>query len=67
MIADVRKNITAPLIVGGGIRSAERAYETCRAGADIIVVGNSVEEEPELIGEIAAAVREGSESLKFKV
>ncbi len=56
MIKAVKKNISAPLIVGGGIRSAEQAEETCKAGADIIVVGNILEKEPELLMEISLAV-----------
>jgi putative glycerol-1-phosphate prenyltransferase len=56
MIAAVSKNINVPLVVGGGIRDAEQAYISCKAGADIIVVGNAIEKDPTLINEIAAAV-----------
>jgi len=56
MIKAVKKNISVPLIVGGGIRSAEQAEETCKAGADIIVVGNILEKEPDLLMEISLAV-----------
>jgi putative glycerol-1-phosphate prenyltransferase len=56
MIATVAKNIEVPLIVGGGILDAEKAYANCAAGADIIVVGNAIEKDPTLIQEIAAAV-----------
>ncbi|MEI6946998.1 geranylgeranylglyceryl/heptaprenylglyceryl phosphate synthase [Paraflavisolibacter sp. H34] len=56
MIAAVAKNISVPLIVGGGIRDAEKAYLNCKAGADVIVVGNAIEKDPLLIREIAAAV-----------
>lgn len=52
----VKKQITVPLIVGGGIRNAETATTACHAGADIIVVGNVTEKNPELIHEIATAV-----------
>ena len=57
MIAAVAQNINIPLIVGGGIRDAEKAYLNCKAGADIIVVGNAIEKEPSLIMEMAAAIR----------
>jgi hypothetical protein len=40
MIQLVAKNITVPLIVGGGIKDPEKAYLNCKAGADIIVIGN---------------------------
>lgn len=66
MIAAVEKNISVPLIVGGGIRSGEAAYQICKAGADMLVVGNGFEDKPELIAEIANAVREGSRSAEQK-
>jgi phosphoglycerol geranylgeranyltransferase len=56
MISTVAKHIEAPLIIGGGIIDAEKAYNNCAAGADIIVVGNAIEKDPTLIKEIAAAV-----------
>jgi len=56
MIEAVRKNISIPLIVGGGIHSPEKAIENCKAGADIIVVGNSIEKNKNLIKSIADAV-----------
>lgn len=55
MITTVRNTINTPLIVGGGIRTAEKAIDQCNAGADIIVVGNAIEKEPSLIAEMAAA------------
>lgn len=56
MIQAVKKNISVPLIVGGGIRTGEQAEEICKAGADIIVVGNILEKQPELLMEIALAI-----------
>jgi len=56
MIKEVRKNISVPLIIGGGIRTPEDAYEICKAGADIIVIGTIAEESPHLIEQIAKAV-----------
>ncbi|MBD0279601.1 MAG: tRNA-dihydrouridine synthase, partial [Flavisolibacter sp.] len=58
MIATVAKHIEVPLIIGGGIRTAEKAYLNCKAGADVIVVGNSLEKEPLLMKEMAAAVHQ---------
>jgi putative glycerol-1-phosphate prenyltransferase len=54
MIKTVSKSIERPLIVGGGIKSAEEAKGKFNAGADLIVVGNGAEENPHLISEIAA-------------
>lgn len=56
MIKAVKQNLDIPLIVGGGIRSAEHAEAVCQAGADVIVVGNVLEKEPELLMEISLAV-----------
>jgi phosphoglycerol geranylgeranyltransferase len=56
MIATVARHIEVPLIVGGGIRDAEKAYLNCKAGADVIVIGNAIEKDTSLITEIAAAV-----------
>lgn len=56
MIACVASQIEVPLVVGGGIRDPEKAYRNCKAGADLIVVGNAIEKEPSLIREMAAAV-----------
>jgi putative glycerol-1-phosphate prenyltransferase len=56
MIQYVSKHIKIPLVIGGGITSAEKAKENCMAGADIIVVGNAVEKDPSLIEAIATAV-----------
>jgi putative glycerol-1-phosphate prenyltransferase len=58
MIAQVSKHIDIPLIIGGGITTPEKAMENCKAGADIIVVGNAIEKDPQLIIDIAAAVHQ---------
>ncbi len=56
MIAQVAACIEVPLIVGGGIRDPEKAYRNCKAGADVIVVGNAIEKEASLIREMSDAV-----------
>jgi putative glycerol-1-phosphate prenyltransferase len=56
MIAKVSQSISVPLIVGGGIVDPEKAYLNCKAGADVIVVGNAIEKESSLIREMADAV-----------
>lgn len=52
----VRKHTTLPLIVGGGIRNADTVRMLAAAGADLLVVGNAVEEAPELLVELANAL-----------
>jgi phosphoglycerol geranylgeranyltransferase len=56
MIKRVRENISIPLIVGGGIRTAAMAGESCKAGADVIVIGTAIEENKSIIKEISATV-----------
>ncbi len=60
MISSVAQSIEVPLIVGGGIRDAEKAYLNCKAGADVIVVGNAIEKDTSLIEEISAAIHQVS-------
>jgi phosphoglycerol geranylgeranyltransferase len=43
MIRAVHEGIRVPLLVGGGIRTAARAAQVARAGADIVVTGTIVE------------------------
>jgi len=49
MIRAVRDEITIPLIVGGGLDTAEKVEEAFAAGADMVVTGNGCEENPALI------------------
>jgi len=56
MIAAVRKYVQTPIIVGGGIRNPQQAVQSCKAGADLIVVGNAIEKNPTLVYEMAAAI-----------
>lgn len=56
MIEKVAAHIEIPLIVGGGITEPEKAYRNCKAGADIIVVGNAIEKDISLIKEMGAAI-----------
>jgi phosphoglycerol geranylgeranyltransferase len=56
LIAAVRAAVDSPIAVGGGINSGEKAYEALAAGADLIVVGNGIEQNAELLPELAAAL-----------
>ncbi len=54
VIRAIRKHISLPLIVGGGISSIESARNVYEAGADLIVVGTVLENQPSLISEFCA-------------
>lgn len=51
IIRAVRENITIPVVVGGGLRSPKQIEEAYLAGADLVVLGNGVEDNPDLIRE----------------
>lgn len=51
-IAATRKAVDAPIIVGGGIDSIEKAKTAFDAGADIIVVGTAIENNPAFVSEL---------------
>ena len=57
MITCVSENTGVPLIIGGGINSAQKAIENLKAGADIIVVGNAIEKNETLISEISKEIQ----------
>lgn len=56
MVTAVKKKINIPLLTGGGIKSPEKARELCKAGTDVIVVGNGPEENNGLLQELTFAV-----------
>lgn len=58
MIAAVKENVPLPMILGGGIRTPEEAFERAEAGADFIVTGNVLEKnrDPKLIKAFADAI-----------
>lgn len=57
IITAVKEAISIPVIVGGGIKSAEDALTASRAGARAIIVGTAVERKGcEIIGEIASVI-----------
>ena len=56
MIKEVKAQINGPLFIGGGIKTIDQAIATCQAGADVVVVGNAFEKQPELIFSLTKAV-----------
>lgn len=57
MIQMVSQSIEVPLIIGGGIKTPELAIQSAKAGADLIVVGNKLEDDANLIFEMAKAIQ----------
>ena len=56
MIAAVSGAVSIPVIVGGGIRSAEKVQENLAVGADVIVIGNAFEHDPTLMIDMAGTI-----------
>ncbi len=52
IIKEVKKNISIPLIVGGGIDSFKKAEKIVKSNPDYIVVGNALEKNIMLLDEI---------------
>lgn len=65
MINMVRKSVELPLIVGGGINSGEKAKQALEAGADLIVIGNGIEKNPELLNGVSEKVLDYNRSLNI--
>jgi phosphoglycerol geranylgeranyltransferase len=57
MLTAVAAEVSVPLFAGGGLRTPERALAACQAGADVVVVGNAIENDSSLVAEMAAAVQ----------
>jgi phosphoglycerol geranylgeranyltransferase len=56
-IKTIKQNVSIPVIVGGGIDSKQKAEKLIKAGADMIVVGNALEKNMNLITEISKAFK----------
>lgn len=63
MIQAVRAAVSTPLIVGGGLNSGEKVYAALAAGADLVVVGNHLEQQPDFLAHAVATVRQVTAAL----
>jgi putative glycerol-1-phosphate prenyltransferase len=51
IIRAVKENVSIPVAVGGGLRSAGEISETFNAGANLVILGNGCEKNPGLLSE----------------
>lgn len=58
IITAVRQVVEIPIIVGGGLNTPEKIMTALEAGADMIVVGNEIENNPDFICTAATAIKE---------
>lgn len=63
MITSVKKAIDIPLIVGGGINTVGKAVDALDAGADLIVMGNSIEKDPGLLIDVTNYINDRNRTL----
>ncbi len=56
LIKEVKRNVGIPVIVGGGIRTPGQVRDIINAGADIIVVGNIIEKDRNILTMLAKAM-----------
>ena len=62
-ITAVRKSVEIPIIVGGGITTPQAAEDALQAGADVIVIGNGIEKDPNLLVEVSERVNTYNKAL----
>ncbi len=72
MVSIVKKTIDIPLLVAGGVRSEQFAYETIKAGADFVHVGAAIERSngdlkkcKETMQSIVNGIRKGAKEKKL--
>lgn len=58
MIKEVKANVSLPLIVGGGLTNAIKVKGALDAGADIVVIGNGVQKNPNLLIEVSKIIKD---------
>lgn len=63
MIRKVSESVDLPIIVGGGINSVTKAITALEAGADVIVIGNAIEKNPDLLIEVSEKIYDFNKSL----
>lgn len=64
MISTVRQAVKIPLIVGGGLNTSRKAITALEAGADMIVIGNALEKNPDLLIEVSERVYEWNQRVR---
>ncbi len=66
MIQTLSAELSIPLIVGGGIKTTEQLKQAFDAGADLVVVGNAFETNPEKIADFIGCTKNYNENTEKK-
>jgi phosphoglycerol geranylgeranyltransferase len=64
LIRLLKKNVSLPLIVGGGLDNGKKVADAVTAGANMVVIGNALEKNAGLLPELSAAFREATRPRK---
>ncbi len=54
LITSIKEAVGLPLIVGGGMKDSRSVRSAFEAGADLIVIGNAIEKDPDFLVEVLA-------------
>ncbi|WP_268033249.1 geranylgeranylglyceryl/heptaprenylglyceryl phosphate synthase [Algoriphagus sp. PAP.12] len=52
VITSIKECLDCPLIVGGGIDSLQKINQAFESGADLVVIGNQIEKDPDFLSEV---------------
>jgi phosphoglycerol geranylgeranyltransferase len=65
LIKEIRHTLPTPVIVGGGIRTIEAIESMKEAGANVIVIGNKIEEDLDFLLDIRSYIKGDLRKLKI--
>ena len=65
MINKISRSVELPIIVGGGIDTAGKAMDALDSGADIVVIGNAIEKNPDLMIEVSEKIYDRNSNLNI--
>ncbi|MCH2225774.1 MAG: geranylgeranylglyceryl/heptaprenylglyceryl phosphate synthase [Crocinitomicaceae bacterium] len=63
MISEVKKNINVPLIIGGGVKTIKELDECYNSGANLVVIGNKIEQNEDFLLDLANYFSQKKESI----
>lgn len=59
-ITQLRERQDVPIIVGGGIQTTEELHHFAKAGANVLVIGNAIERNPDFLLDVYEMIRDRS-------
>ncbi len=65
LIEQTKKKLSAPIIVGGGIQTKEQLMDFTDAGANVLVIGNKIEEDLDFLLDVRAFIYDLADKCSF--